>query len=203
MTLPYPAFATAPEGYVPRSPPESCDPEPKPGVELFREFVLRNVGGGEGNISRPCDMGAPSHHHEGRAWDWSVSADDPVEAAMAENLLSWLLATDEHGEPHAMFRRAGLDYIIWDRQLWDARRRSWLPYTGWSPHEDHVHFSFSWPGARAETSFYDWLRYGPNEPAAPGEPGEVPRARPAISGPALLAAALAFGGGFWLARRRK
>jgi hypothetical protein len=68
-----------------------------------------------------------------------------------------------------MARRLGIMYVIWNRRMWSA----WDP--GWEvfcvqrgrrckdpdskavlhPHNDHVHFSFGWPGARMQTSY--WL----------------------------------------------
>jgi hypothetical protein len=31
----------------------------------------------------------------------------------------------------------------------------WRPYVGTNPHTDHIHFSFSWAGARKQTSYRD------------------------------------------------
>jgi hypothetical protein len=31
----------------------------------------------------------------------------------------------------------------------------WRPYVGANPHTDHAHFSFSWAGARKQTSYWD------------------------------------------------
>jgi hypothetical protein len=121
-----------------------------------------------------------------------LDAHNPVDRASAETLLSWLLAPDEHGEPHAMARRAGIDYLIWDKRIWSSRTLEWQPYDGFDaagqcvatggcrdPHTNHVHVSFSWPGARAETSFYDWLQHGPHEvngdEPPPPEPAEEPK----------------------------
>lgn len=125
-----------------------------------------------------------------------VDADDAADAARVELVLSWLFAADEDGEPHAMLRRAGIDYIIWDRQIWNARDRVWSAYTGASPHTDHVHFSFGWPGARAETSLYQFLSYGPDEPA-PADPWERPPNRTMqVSGWSLLCGAAGLVAGY-------
>ncbi|GKQ39634.1 hypothetical protein [Streptomyces sp. A012304] len=53
-------------------------------------------------------------------------------------------------------------YMIWNRRIWMANRpgAGWQPYRGANPHTDHVHFSFSWAGARKETSW----RKGPVVP---------------------------------------
>ena len=129
----------------------------QPGVQAFRDMVMDVYPEtGRGSILRDCNSGGRSEHKEGRAWDWMVNADVTSEKRAAEEVLDWLLATDEHGNKHAMARRLGVMYIIWDRQVWNAYRpeQGWRPYTGAHPHTDHVHFSFSWDGALAQTSFY-------------------------------------------------
>ena len=158
-TLPNPADwagapLEAPATYVPQT---TCDPTAKPGVLGFRDLLLttfpgtRNLG-----IGRVCEAEGVSEHKEGRGFDWGVAATDPGERAAAETVLTWLLAPDDHGEPFAMARRLGLMYVIWDGQIWSAFRAAdgWRPYVGVSQHRDHVHFSFDWPGAMGQTSFW-------------------------------------------------
>jgi hypothetical protein len=65
-------------------------------------------------------------------------------------------------------------YIIWNKKIWGAYASSagWRPYscsgvTGC--HQDHVHFSFNWAGARAQTSF--WSRKVVNVGGSPGNGG--------------------------------
>lgn len=147
-----------------------CDPDPKPGVVAFQKMVLRAYPGtGAGNISRSCYGGtATSEHNEGRAWDWGVDAGVPSQKRKADELIAWLIKEDRYGNQHAMARRTGVMYLIWNRRIW-------FPWGGWevyceqkrrgcvdpddggirSPHRDHVHFSFTWPGAREQTTFYD------------------------------------------------
>ena len=160
------------EPYAPLESPQKCDRMPKPGVKMFRDWVLQNFGGFDVGIARDCHIGKPSHHHEGRAWDWGMDAKDPAEAAEVERLFALWLAPGPDGEPHALFRRAGLRYMIWDKKTWSAATKTWRPYDGYdadgqcpkppcrNDHTTHVHFSFSWAGANADTSFYDWLRAG-------------------------------------------
>ena len=147
-----------------------CDPSPKPGVVGFQQLVLKAYPGtGAGSISRPCSGGtASSEHNEGRAWDWGVNAGVDSEKKKADNLIEWLLKEDRYGNEHAMARRTGVMYIIWNRRIW-------FPWGGWeiyckqtkrgcvdpddggvrSPHTDHVHFSFTWRGARKQTTFWN------------------------------------------------
>ncbi|MCC6746006.1 MAG: hypothetical protein IT371_00020 [Deltaproteobacteria bacterium] len=131
----------------------SCDPTAKPGVTAFKELILatyrctKDLG-----IIRECSVGGPSEHKEGRAWDWGVDTANPA----VNELLDWLIAADAQGNPHAMVRRFGIMYMIWNRRIWMAYASSkgWQPYTGANPHTDHVHFSFTWEGARKQTSGY-------------------------------------------------
>lgn len=133
-----------------------CDPTEKPGVVAFRAMVHKQYGGTSAGIARACEVGGKSEHKEGRAWDWPLRADRPADAAKADELLRWLLAGDCYGNKHAMARRLGIMYVIWNRQVWSAYAadRGWQPYSGTSPHTDHVHFSFSWDGANKSTSYW-------------------------------------------------
>ena len=146
-----------------------CDPNPKPGVVAFQQLILAaNPGTGAGGISRACSGGdASSEHNEGRAWDWGVNITNPDQKKKAEAVIDWLLASDRYGNVHAMARRLGIMYLIWNRRIW-------FPSSGWStyckqrgnvcrdpddggvrsPHRDHVHFSFTWAGARKQTTFW-------------------------------------------------
>lgn len=157
--MPKLTFTRAAEGFAPSEPVSHCDPTPKLGPKLFRDFVLDRFGGRDGGIERACKTPPESPHEEGRAWDWF-----PPSKACADRMLAWLLA--DGGE---LARRAGLRNIIWYERTWNAARMAagtdgWAPYKHagsadpTAAHRDHVHFAFSWAGARAETSFYDALR---------------------------------------------
>ena len=191
------AWGSAPlEPLAPYVAQTTCDPVAKPGVLGFRDLLLatfptsRNLG-----IGRACEAIGVSEHKEGRAFDWGVSSNDPVERAIAEEALAWMLGPEpETGEPFAIARRLGVMYVIWDGRIWSAFRAAdgWRPYVGVSEHRDHIHVSFDWPGARAETSFWRgggaW-RAGsdlPDLPLAP-VPMPAPPALPfgALPGPAL------------------
>lgn len=153
------------EPYAAHDPQTGCSPAAKPGVVGFRDLLLatypisRDLG-----ISRACSIGGPSEHKEGRAFDWGVRTNRTTERASADALLRWLFATDEDGNRHANARRLGIMYIVWDHKIWGAYHADagWRPYRGSSPHTDHIHFSFTWPGAGAATSF--WTRDGATLP---------------------------------------
>lgn len=157
------------EGYAQVALQSTCDPVEKPGVAAFRTWLMAQRGGRNLGITRPCETGGTSEHKEGRAWDWGMNASNPDDAARVDDTMAWLLAPDGDGNANGVFRRLGLMYVIWNRSIWSARTRRWVPYTGANPHTDHVHFSFGWPGAMAQTSFFRWL----GTPAAP-VPAHVP-----------------------------
>jgi hypothetical protein len=145
-----------------------CSATDKPGVSAFRKLVLRAYPAtGYGSISRGCSIGGNSEHKEGRAWDWGVNAGITSQKRAAESLFDWLFAGDSYGNSYAMARRLGVMYIIFNRRIW-------FPGSGWRvyckqrprgcvspsdgglrhPHTDHVHFSFTWDGARKRTTFW-------------------------------------------------
>ena len=145
------------EGFSPYLPQVSCDPVAKPGTLAVRSMLLATYGGRDLGITRGCDVGATSEHKEGRAWDWTVSADDAYDRAAARKVFTWLLRADAQGRRFAMARRLGVMYIIHNRRIWGSYQaeEGWRAYVGTNPHTDHVHFSFSWAGARKQTSYWD------------------------------------------------
>ncbi|MFF5365494.1 hypothetical protein ACFY4I_39945, partial [Streptomyces scabiei] len=150
-----PDFGPDIDPYAASDPQRGCDPAAKQGVLAFRDLLLATyLGTTSLGISRECGAPGDSEHKEGRALDWGVNVNG--QAHIAADLLDWLLATDRHGNTHALARRFGIMYMIWNRRIWEAYRadRGWTPYTGRSPHTNHVHFSFSWAGARKETTWW-------------------------------------------------
>ncbi|MDQ3956963.1 MAG: hypothetical protein M3273_01440 [Actinomycetota bacterium] len=146
-----------------------CSPDAKPGVVAFQQMVLAAYPGtGAGGIGRDCSIGGQSEHKEGRAWDWGVSVAAPAHREAVSDLLGWLVEPDRYGNEHALARRLGVMYLIWNKRIW-------FPLSGWrtycvmkkngncvgddggirSPHTDHVHFSFTWAGARKQTSYWN------------------------------------------------
>jgi hypothetical protein len=132
-------------------------------------MVLKEFPGvGVGSISRACNIGGTSEHKEGRAWDASLSAASPSGRATADRIFEWLLKEDKYGNEAAMARRLGIMYMIWNKQIWGS-------WGGWetyckvkngvckdpddggvlNPHTDHIHFSFTWDGAKKLTTYYN------------------------------------------------
>jgi len=139
---------------------DSCSPADKPGAVALRTLVLTAYPGTTGGIGRSCSGSGSSEHHEGRALDWMVSA--YTQEHLAADLLAWLLADDSYGNEHAMARRLGVMYIIWNHEVWRAYapEDGWQPYNGSNPHTDHVHISMSWDGALRETTWFTGAEVG-------------------------------------------
>jgi hypothetical protein len=173
------------EGYALYDPQTTCDPTPKPGTVALRNLLLsRYPNTVSFGISRACDVGGTSEHKEGRAFDWGANVNNAAQRASVDDFLANLFATDQYGHRNALARRLGVMYVIWNQQIWGAYSadQGWRPYSGDSPHTDHVHISLSWAGARAETSFYS----GNVVPGLPGDeppPGTQGPRRPRTSAP--------------------
>jgi hypothetical protein len=156
-----PSFGPEIDAYARYDGQSQCLNTEQPGVVDFRSLLQRTYGANSAGILRSCGVGGVSEHKEGRAYDWMVNVSNPSQRAQADELIAWLLAPDEHGNANAMARRFGIMYIVWNRQSWKAyrptdgpNRDGWVAYNGANPHTDHVHFSFSWDGARQRTSYW-------------------------------------------------
>jgi peptidoglycan hydrolase-like protein with peptidoglycan-binding domain len=123
-----------------------------PGPTAFAQLLNSHYGKHVYGINRTC----AAEHGEGRALDWMVNAYTSDGLALGNAITRWLSAPDSQGRPGAMARRFGVNYIIWNRQMWRAYDpgRGWAPYTGVSPHTDHIHISFTWDGAYKQTSWW-------------------------------------------------
>jgi peptidoglycan hydrolase-like protein with peptidoglycan-binding domain len=155
-----------------------CDPVARPGVIAFAKLMSSHYGmGSSSGITRACGNGV-TEHSDGRAWDWMLNSANPSQREVADSVVRWLTAPDSQGHAGAMARRFGIMYIIWNRHMWRAydTARGWAPYNGSSPHTDHIHFSFTWNGAMAKTSWWtgraatSYLT-GPGASTDPGNPG--------------------------------
>jgi hypothetical protein len=143
------------EGYARYEGQKYCHPAAKPGTTALRNLLLSHYPTTTSmGISRPCDMGGRSEHKEGRGFDWGTDVDDPSDLAAVQDFFRTIFATDRHGNPHALVRRMGLMYAIWDGHIWTSYAQEWQPYSGTSPHTDHVHISLSWAGALGMTSYW-------------------------------------------------
>ena len=153
------------EPYAGYQPQTTCLQRPKPGVLMLADWLVAR-GGGYGPISRACSRSSTSEHQESRAFDWLLDATDPADKALAAALLDEVLAPDDLGEPHALARRMGIMYIIWNDRMYasydDFEPKRYLSSScrtkrSCSPtlrHRDHLHVSLTRKGARGRTSWY-------------------------------------------------
>ena len=153
------------EPYADYQPQTTCRRTPKAGILVLADWLTAR-GGGYGPISRACSGSSASEHKESRAFDWLLAADDPADAALATALLDEVFAPDDTGEPHALARRMGIMYVIWDDTMYASydgfaakrylssgcrTRRRCSPTLR---HRDHMHISLTRKGARGLTSWY-------------------------------------------------
>ncbi|MBC7309886.1 MAG: peptidoglycan-binding protein, partial [Tetrasphaera sp.] len=150
----------------------TCDPTAKPGVIDFAKLLNQHYGTRYYGIGRNCNSGV-TEHSEGRALDWMISAYDPQQKAIADAIVEWLSASDDKGNPGVMARRFGINYIIWNRKMWRAYapERGWATYTGSHPHDDHIHFTFTWDGAYKRTSWWTGVALKTITIGSDGTPG--------------------------------
>jgi hypothetical protein len=85
----------------------------------------------------------PSAHAEGRALDIGLLVSRPDEKALGDQLFDLLIRNAAE---------LGLDHVIWNRRIWSSARGGPRPYTGVSPHTDHIHVAFTRDGSQ-QTDF--------------------------------------------------
>jgi hypothetical protein len=117
LALAGPASAQV-EDYADYVPQQRCSPGAKPGTAALARWLVRR-GGGYGPISRRCDEGGVSEHKEGRAFDWTLDATRFKDRSLAQEFLRAAL-DDRSGNEHALARRMGIMYIIWNDQMYSA-----------------------------------------------------------------------------------
>lgn len=152
------------EPYAPYQPQTKCKRTPKAGI-LHLADVLVAHGGGYGPIARSCGRGT-SEHYESRAFDWTLDAGKRKDRRLARAFVKAIFASDASGEPHAIARRMGIMYIIWNDRMWSSysgfEKRSYLSSScrrrkncsTTLRHRDHMHISLTRKGARGKTSWY-------------------------------------------------
>lgn len=153
------------EPYAGYQPQTTCRQTPKPGVLMLADWLVAR-GGGYGTIARSCAGSSRSEHKEARAFDWILDATDPAQKALADAMLDEVLAPDDTGQPHALARRMGIMYIIWNDRMYASydgfvakrylssgcrNRRTCSPTLR---HRDHVHISLTRKAANGRTSWY-------------------------------------------------
>ncbi len=153
------------EPYAGYQPQKACRQTPRAGVLMLADWLVAR-GGGYGPIARSCSGSSTSEHKEARAFDWLLDATDPTDQALAAALLDELFAPDDLGQTHALARRMGIMYIIWDDTMYAsydgfaAKRylssgcRTKRRCSPTLRHRDHMHISLTRQGAKGVTSWY-------------------------------------------------
>lgn len=158
-------YAHPVEDYAPYQPQTKCLRKVRPGILLLSDHLVQR-GGGRGGIFRDCRSGGASEHKESRAFDWMLDASRKKDRKIARAFLDEIFAADADGNPHAVARRMGIMYVIWNDRMWSS-------YRGFKPtrylsssckkrkkcsktlrHRDHVHVSVTRRAARGKLSWY-------------------------------------------------
>ena len=79
----------------------------------------------------------PSVHGEERAGDTGFPVVNGQAHDAGTELAAWLWANRDH---------FGIQLVIWNRRIISRAKPWWRPYTGPSPHIDHVHWELNWWG---------------------------------------------------------
>lgn len=155
------------------------------GAQRFRTFYQNWYGGLDWGVYNCVGV---SGHSQGRAWDWGGwNSLDPAQSGPPNDAIQTLGATDEYGNAHALARRLGVFYIIWNNTIWSTSVGPFSPRI-YSPnnvqvpcnpldatclHENHVHFSFTNEGGAAATTGFREMYTGPSGIAAVGQPENI------------------------------
>lgn len=117
-------------------------------------------------LIRGCAVGGTSEHKDGRAFDWAADVAKPRTRRAAYDFITKALATDAAGNEHALARRLGIMYFIYNDTIWSSYRdfvprpylnrgcRTKARCSRTLRHLNHVHISLGYAGASAQTSWY-------------------------------------------------
>ena len=160
-------YDTPVEDYARYQPQTTCRRAAQPGTLELARWLERRFDGGRAHTSvRACRSGGASEHKDGRAIDWTLNASKKADRKIAKAFLKAIFATDEQGNTHALARRMGIMYVIWNDKMYSAwdqfQREGYLSSSCRSKkrcsktlrHRDHVHISLSMKGAKGKTSWY-------------------------------------------------
>jgi hypothetical protein len=145
----------------------TCTKTPAPGTVALSKWLRRTypVTGSLG-MMRACGTGGHSEHKDGRAFDWAADVRRKKQRRAAYDFIRKALATDAAGNAHALARRMGIMYLIYDDTIWASYRDfAPRPYLNAAcktrkrcsrtlRHLNHVHISLGLAGAAAQTSWY-------------------------------------------------
>ncbi len=163
----------APVDYEPQT---TCTSTARPGTVALAHWLMHAypVTGSLG-MMRGCKVGGTSEHKDGRAFDWAADVRRKAQRRAAYHFIHQALATDAAGNAHALARRMGIMYLIYNDTIWSSYRDfAPRPYLNAAckrlrkcsrtlRHKNHVHISLGYAGAAAQTSWYR----GRNVPSEP------------------------------------
>jgi hypothetical protein len=163
-TPPASAYTEAPEGYASYQPEKTCKKKPRPGTKRLAAWINETFTGTAVASMRRCDKSV-SEHQDGRAIDWMMDATKKKDRREVKRFFKQILATEAKEHPHALARRMGIMYVIWNDGMYSAYRSSGADHferraygcrcgSKTARHRDHVHISLSLKGGRARTSWY-------------------------------------------------
>lgn len=133
----------------------SCAGDFTDGAQELQQYLLQYfpqtyfIGG---YSCRPI-VGNPTQtsvHSIGRALDIMIYPlpDGEADNDLGDPLANWLIKNAEH---------IGIQFVIWDKTSWGPHRTPGdraRPYTGGSPHTDHLHIELSVDAAARRTAFF-------------------------------------------------
>jgi hypothetical protein len=166
--------------------PDACATHLAPHAAALRQILrtgfpwARDIGGLRCSPLHTSRGDQMSIHAIGRALDVMVPHVGGVEG---ETLANWLVSNAS---------ALGLQLVIWKRRVWQGSLRDpsrrWAPYTGTSPHTDHVHVEVSETpaplvalvvdGGPATTALASLTPVSEALDAAPGAPADAPPPEP-------------------------
>ena len=99
---------------------DGCRAHPMKGTKQLAAWIDKKFDGGTASASmRPCSSSV-SEHQDGRAIDWSMDAAKAADRDEVDRFLAKIFATDADGEEHALARRMGIMYVIWNDHMYRA-----------------------------------------------------------------------------------
>ena len=160
----YSPYVDAPSAYDAQV---ACTRSPQPGTVALARWLQRTypVTGSLG-MMRACGSGGRSEHKDGRAFDWKADVRRPAQRRAAYDFIRKALAADPAGNAHALARRMGIMYLIFDDTIWSSYRdfeprpylnsacRTRRTCSRTLRHLNHVHISLGYAGGAAQTSWY-------------------------------------------------
>lgn len=172
----------------------TCTQAPRPGTVALSRWLMRTYPAtGSMGMMRGCRTGGRSEHKDGRAFDWAADVRRKKQRRAAYDFIRKALATDAAGNAHALARRMGIMYFIYDDTIWasyrDFRPRPYLnsacktrrKCSRTLRHLNHVHLSLGLAGAAAQTSWYR-ARGVPSQPVLHPGTNELDADATAVTG---------------------